>query len=150
MEEKNTESPGENAGNKVLFQMQGGGRQLEGWGGPWAAKPCQPAVRLGKAEVCGPSPDPPQESAALAIGEGVPQGKRTRTVICRIHAVLLRKVLPVRETPQKTGGFRPLATLLFILLISDTGGSNIGLVRDGIYLFISPNDSDTDGEGIHQ
>ena len=36
--------------------------------------------------------------------------------IRRIPVVLLRKNLPVRENPQKTGCFRPLAILLFILL----------------------------------
>jgi len=82
-------------------------------------------LHLGKAEVCSPSPDPPQESTALAVGEGVPQGEGTRAVICRIHVTFLQKDLPLRENPQKTGGLRPSGTLLFILFFGKTDGMDI-------------------------
>ena len=46
----------------------------------------------------------------------VPEGKDGKRGIRRIPVVLLQKNLLVRENPQKTGCFRSLATLLFILL----------------------------------
>ena len=52
----------------------------------------------------------------MAGRESVPGGKDGEHGVRRIPVVLLRKNLPVRENPQKTGCFRPLATLLFILL----------------------------------
>ena len=52
----------------------------------------------------------------MAEREGVPEGKDGEHGVRQIPVVLLQKNLLVRENPQKTGCFRPLATLLFILL----------------------------------
>ena len=52
----------------------------------------------------------------MAGREGVPERKDGKRGIRRIPVVLLQKNLLVRENPQKTGCFRSLATLLFILL----------------------------------
>ena len=53
----------------------------------------------------------------MAERESVPEGKDGEHGVRRIPVVLLQKNLLVRENPQKTGCFRPLATLLFILLL---------------------------------
>ena len=76
----------------------------------------RPAVCPGQAHVCRAPADPPQERSLMAERESVPEGKDGEHGVRRIPVVLLRKNLLVRENPQKTGCFRPLATLLFILL----------------------------------
>ena len=61
----------------------------------------------------------------MAERESVPEGKDGEHGVRRISVVLLQKNLLVRENPQKTGCFRPLATLLFILLNENEYTKNI-------------------------
>ena len=96
--------------------MQRDGGELEGQGSLRASQSGQPPVRTGQAEVCRAPADPPKERSLMAEQESVPEGKDGEHGVRRIPVVLLQKNLLVRENPQKTGCFRPLATLLFILL----------------------------------
>ena len=97
--------------------MQGEGGELGGPGCPLSPQSGQPAVCPGQAHVCRAPADPPQERSLVAERESVPEGKDGEHGVRRIPVVLLQKNLLVRENPQKTGCFRPLATLLFILLL---------------------------------
>ena len=97
--------------------MHGEDGELGGSGCPLSPQSGQPAVCPGQAHVCRAPADPPKERSLMAERESVPEGKDGEHGVRQIPVVLLQKNLLVRENPQKTGCFRPLATLLFILLI---------------------------------
>ena len=100
----------------MLPRVHGEDGELGGSGCPLSPQSGQPAVCPGQAHVCRAPADPPQERSLVAERESVPEGKDGEHGVRRIPVVLLQKNLLVRENPQKTGCFRPLATLLFILL----------------------------------
>ena len=102
---------------QLLPRVQGEGGELGGPGCPLSPQSGQPAVCPGQAHVCRAPADPPQERSLMAERESVPEGKDGEHGVRQIPVILLQKNLLVRENPQKTGGFRPLATLLFILLL---------------------------------
>ena len=100
----------------MLPRVHGEDGELGGSGCPLSPQSGQPAVCPGQAHVCRAPADPPKERSLMAERESVPVGKDGEHGVRRIPVVLLQKNLLVRENPQKTGCFRSLATLLFILL----------------------------------
>ena len=102
---------------QLLPRVLGEDGELGGPGCPLSPQSGQPAVCPGQAHVCRSPADPLQERSLMAERESVPEGKEGEHGVRQIPVVLLQKNLLVRENPQKTGCFHPLATLLFILLI---------------------------------